>query len=658
MIRKQLVFLMFLLVALVSGGCLGLGNLLGAVVTGGTYSASGRIMDLQSGAGVSGVTLSFVDTNGESTATTDESGYWRKDGLSGTVTVTPVKDGWEFSPPSDRVNIASPSVDFVGSTHSTFSIQSAIDAAQSGDVVTVSPGIYEERINFSGKAITLRSRDPNDPDVVALTVIDAGKSGTAVTFDHGEGLDSVLEGFTIRNGDADQGGGILIKGAAPTVRDNVIAGNTAVFGGGAAVVGSEGGRILHNTFRENEALDGGAVAVYQSRDAKLAQNTIADNVARGNGGGVMHLDSYGTVTEENTFRRNVAGNQGGGLAQRSDTITLPEGENWISSAGDRFEKNVACFGGGGVAATVSGTEWKSSLFLGNEAGYTFISVTNVTCDSASPTVSLEFYDASGKGAPGGGMLLGSTSSTLASGSQWVLMTGAEFDENKAEGYGGAISVVRSSEPTDTHLMLWSASVFRNNDCLAGFTGTSTPMAQSTAGEPCGGGIALDESAWTFADSSGTPIDTVPDSITFSANAPDDVLRFDSSSGSGGGGDTTVVGCSAGPTDWDETYRGISFVYNESDGTCKTTSGLSAEAYLLFLRPPYNNDAAYVLKGLGTWDLVSATEGTVGQYQVTDLTVNSPFDIVLRCTACSGQPTYVGTVTIGDTWAKVENFHQQ
>ena len=52
------------------------------------------------------------------------------------------------------------------------SIQTAIDNALDGDEIVVAPGIYVESLNFLGKAITVASTDPIDPNVVATTIID------------------------------------------------------------------------------------------------------------------------------------------------------------------------------------------------------------------------------------------------------------------------------------------------------------------------------------------------------------------------------------------------------------------------------------------------------------------------------------------------------
>ena len=119
------------------------------------------------------------------------------------------------------------------------SIQLAINDANNGDVVIVGPGRYQENINFLGKAITVQSVDPNDPNIVEATIIDGNAPadsnfGSVVTFNSGEDNDSVLSGLTITGGTGSWvriywqfkgylwnrcGGGVLcLNGSSPAIR--------------------------------------------------------------------------------------------------------------------------------------------------------------------------------------------------------------------------------------------------------------------------------------------------------------------------------------------------------------------------------------------------------------------------------------------------------
>jgi hypothetical protein len=105
-------------------------------------------------------------------------------------------------------------------------IQKAIDAADTGDVVLVALGYYVENIDFMGKAITVQSK--SGP---AFTTI-CGDSPTnpdhasCFTFRNGEGPDSVLQGITLKKGkgtlhDGDtHGGGVFCLSASPSINNN------------------------------------------------------------------------------------------------------------------------------------------------------------------------------------------------------------------------------------------------------------------------------------------------------------------------------------------------------------------------------------------------------------------------------------------------------
>jgi beta propeller repeat protein len=91
-------------------------------------------------------------------------------------------------------------------------IQHAISDANAGDEVVVAQRSYLEKIDFLGKALTVRSTDPTDPAVVSGTVIQG--RGTLVTFAGSEGPGSVLDGLTVLWGED----GISCSGASPTIR--------------------------------------------------------------------------------------------------------------------------------------------------------------------------------------------------------------------------------------------------------------------------------------------------------------------------------------------------------------------------------------------------------------------------------------------------------
>src|SRR5437016_467439 len=176
-------------------------------------------------------------------------------------------------------------------------IQAAINAASNGDTVLVAPGTYLENINFNGKAITVTSS--GGPSV---TIIDGGGKGSVVTFITGETTSSVLSGFTIRNGQSasgtpgfGSGGGILIKGASPTIRSNVITGNHAIDGIGISI--NDGSPIIqNNTITGNTQCCGSgggggggihasASSVATSTSPLISGNTITNNSLNGGGFG-------------------------------------------------------------------------------------------------------------------------------------------------------------------------------------------------------------------------------------------------------------------------------------------------------------------------------------------------------------------------------------
>jgi parallel beta-helix repeat protein len=121
-------------------------------------------------------------------------------------------------------------------------IRHAISEAGPGDHIVASPGIYSENVNFSGKNLTLTSADPNDPNVVAATVIDSDNQ--AVTFAGGEDANCVLAGFTITNAN----NGIYCSEASPTITNCSITGNA---GAGIKLANSSNPTIINCNITAN-----------------------------------------------------------------------------------------------------------------------------------------------------------------------------------------------------------------------------------------------------------------------------------------------------------------------------------------------------------------------------------------------------------------------
>jgi hypothetical protein len=265
-------------------------------------------------------------------------------------------------------------------------IQSAIDEAVSFDEVVVQPGTYYENINFAGKSITVRSVNPNDPNVVAATIINGlmpadPNTGSVVTFNSGEGSDSVLMGFTITGGTGSWipvswrfkgvrwnrcGGGVICYNmSAPTIANNVFVQNSAGQGGGIYIYGKAVNDsnpvnpsihlnpvIQENIFVNNTALvnhgfappdetyaandhgDGGAIVAFQGVDAVITNNLIQMNHADQYGGGIHCRQWSHGLIEDNTFTNNDS-NLGGGIhitynsapTIRSNTVMLNSATN-------------------------------------------------------------------------------------------------------------------------------------------------------------------------------------------------------------------------------------------------------------------------------------------------------------------------------------------
>jgi len=91
----------------------------------------------------------------------------------------------------------------------------AILDASPGDEIVLDPGTYHESIDFWGKPLTITSLNPNDPKIVAATVVEGSEGVPAVVFSTRENSGCVLAGLTLAGGTV----GAFCRDAAPTLRN-------------------------------------------------------------------------------------------------------------------------------------------------------------------------------------------------------------------------------------------------------------------------------------------------------------------------------------------------------------------------------------------------------------------------------------------------------
>ncbi|MBN1213789.1 MAG: right-handed parallel beta-helix repeat-containing protein [candidate division Zixibacteria bacterium] len=222
-------------------------------------------------------------------------------------------------------------------------LQDAIDFASNGDTILAAQGTYYERLNFKGKEIVLASwyiYDSNEEHIENTildgnyTVLGMADTGCVVHFINDEDTNSVLTGFTVKNGigilhdaTARKGGGIYSENASPRISHCLIMYNTCNYYG-AGITSWYGSPIIeYCIFRNNTGSAGGAIACPEA-SPRISYCLIYNNEALsgplggGRGGGIADWSSGNPQIDHCTIYNNYAEIEGGGYDCREGNTNL------------------------------------------------------------------------------------------------------------------------------------------------------------------------------------------------------------------------------------------------------------------------------------------------------------------------------------------------
>jgi hypothetical protein len=220
-------------------------------------------------------------------------------------------------------------------------VQSAVDAANDGDVIKIAAGTYTgvsarvgvTQVVYISKSVTLQGGYTTNwitPDPEGHpTILDAQGQGRVLYVIGGNG--AVIDGLHLTGGNAigqlgghfpsspdGSGGGVYVHGARNpfgeefTLINSHIFSNTAQQGGGVYMSFCCNNATLRgNTFTSNNAEQNGGGVMLHAGAAVLTDNVFDSNTAERGGGFFAHCN--GTQIKRNMFVANTADSAGGGL---------------------------------------------------------------------------------------------------------------------------------------------------------------------------------------------------------------------------------------------------------------------------------------------------------------------------------------------------------
>jgi hypothetical protein len=241
-------------------------------------------------------------------------------------------------------------------------IQAGINAAISGDTVMVDDGVFtgpgNRDLDFGGRAIVVMSMFGADS-----CIIDCQNSGRGFNFHSYEGINSVVDAFTITHGSTDRGAGIYCDDSSPTIKNCIITQNSANAGNwnyGGGIYCRDSNPVIQDChILGNSATNGtwchGAGIYLDGSSPTIAGCTVENNISSGGtwnyGAGIFCDGGSPTVANCTIDGNNVNGGYyayGAGIKCDDSNLTVSRTliiNNSATGSSRHYGGGVHCSGG-------------------------------------------------------------------------------------------------------------------------------------------------------------------------------------------------------------------------------------------------------------------------------------------------------------------------
>ena len=220
-------------------------------------------------------------------------------------------------------------------------IQGAVNAALSGDTINVAVGTYKENVKID-KSLIIKGAGSTK------TIVDGNKAGSVFSVGRNDAKAVVtLSGMAIKNGKADNGGGIYSAGKT-TITGCMISGNSAIWEGGGICNAGGTATITKSTISGNSVIfKGGGISSEPYGITTIIDSIISGNTAEWFGGGIYSNGVYLSSTNIIPSILKVTGcSISGNTARDGGGIYCNDGTE-ATIAASTISGNRATYGRGG-----------------------------------------------------------------------------------------------------------------------------------------------------------------------------------------------------------------------------------------------------------------------------------------------------------------------